>query len=71
MPDTPAASPRTISRYAYVVNAAGLDTSLYDMHDAIMAYVRHDTPIPEEFTDIIRIDMVELADGWRGVVNWF
>lgn len=57
------------SKHIYFVKNA-MNTSEFGLHDVIVSFIKNKTPIPEAFSDLIKIDLVEVDDGIRGIVDW-
>ena len=57
------------SKHIYYANN-GMNTFQFGLHEIIIDFITKSNPLPEEFADIIKIDLVEVEDGIRGIINW-
>ena len=56
-----------ISAVAYVNNT---DADLSMFHPLIMDTIKNGTTIDEDFSDLFSLNIVQVADGVRGIINW-
>jgi len=56
-----------VSAVAYANNT---DADLSMFHPLIMDAIKNGTPIDEDFSDLFSLNIVQVADGVRGIINW-
>lgn len=61
---------KRFSKVILADNTAGEICKVPAVLDAIVAAILGDGVLPEEISDLFTLEMVEVEDGWRGVVRW-
>ena len=60
---------RNVSPTAAYTNNTGTELSTV-VHNEIMSALREARPLSEEISDLITLEVVEVGDGSRGIVDW-